>query len=216
MSKSTDMPETTVFRVRRLRDIRRRAQKAAVDPSNAPFPEPEELMGDVLDYHPSSMPMPDGALEDLRTALEGDGSPWSYLSASILARELNEFGALWHGCHWSDVRIVAPPPGYCGDDTPPGRESTSWSPPGGPWTWSEDLPSEWNPVVRIRSTDAAGADTRTSNAHDGEIVAEFHTYSPLGTEDITRIQDVYTDGRYDFRPEAVVIAEGMPGGGMMY
>ena len=30
-------------------------------------------------------------------AIEGDGSPWSYLSASILSREAEEFGAMWHG-----------------------------------------------------------------------------------------------------------------------
>ena len=43
-------------------------------------------------------------------AIEGDGSPWSYLSASILSREAVEFGAVWHGCVWSDQTILSKPP----------------------------------------------------------------------------------------------------------
>ncbi len=46
----------------------------------------------------------------LMQALEGDGSPWSYLSASILSREAAEFGAIWHGCVWSDQTILSKPP----------------------------------------------------------------------------------------------------------
>ena len=45
-------------------------------------------------------PRPPGAVR-LMQAIEGDGSPWSYLSASILCREAAEFGAIWHGCIWS-------------------------------------------------------------------------------------------------------------------
>lgn len=39
-------------------------------------------------------------------AIEGDGSHWSYLSASIFMREINEFGASWHGCSWSTHEII--------------------------------------------------------------------------------------------------------------
>ena len=42
-------------------------------------------------------PQPPGGVP-LMQAIEGDGSPWSYLSASILRREAAEFGAIWHGC----------------------------------------------------------------------------------------------------------------------
>ena len=47
----------------------------------------------------------------LMQAIEGDGSPWSYLSASILSREAAEFGAMWHGCDWSDQTILSKPRG---------------------------------------------------------------------------------------------------------
>ena len=46
----------------------------------------------------------------LMQAIEGDGSPWSYLSASILSREAGEFGAVWHGCVWSDQAILSKSP----------------------------------------------------------------------------------------------------------
>jgi len=39
-------------------------------------------------------------------AIEGDGSPESYIQASLLARELREFGVRWHGCDWSTQEIL--------------------------------------------------------------------------------------------------------------
>jgi len=45
----------------------------------------------------SAPPRPHGALDDFMDAIEGDGSAWSYLSASLFAREAAELGALWHG-----------------------------------------------------------------------------------------------------------------------
>ena len=35
-------------------------------------------------------------------AIDGDGSLRSYFEASILARELAEFGAIWHGISWGE------------------------------------------------------------------------------------------------------------------
>ncbi|MDE2754217.1 MAG: hypothetical protein OXI83_16720, partial [Gemmatimonadota bacterium] len=52
-----------------------------------------------------SPPKPPGAVP-LMQVIEGDGSHWSYLSASILWREAAEFGARWHGCQWSDKTIL--------------------------------------------------------------------------------------------------------------
>ncbi len=43
-------------------------------------------------------PRPPGALDDVMQAIEGDGSPWSFVCASLFAREAAEFGARWHGC----------------------------------------------------------------------------------------------------------------------
>ena len=71
-------------------------------PEDEEFPEPDECepLNDFL-----RTPKPDKAL-DFRSVLDGDGSLLSYLSASILTRELQEFGALWHGCRWRHHEIV--------------------------------------------------------------------------------------------------------------
>ena len=36
----------------------------------------------------------------------GTSAAWAYMCASILARELAEFGAMWHGCDWDTHTIV--------------------------------------------------------------------------------------------------------------
>ena len=37
--------------------------------------------------------------------IEDDGAPWSYLAASLVARELLEYGAMWHGIGWGTYEI---------------------------------------------------------------------------------------------------------------
>ena len=63
-------------------------------PADAPLLAPEDCpqLEDVF----LGPPKPPGAIP-LMQVIEGDGSPWSYLSASILGREAAEFGARWHG-----------------------------------------------------------------------------------------------------------------------
>jgi hypothetical protein len=39
-------------------------------------------------------------------AIPGDGTPESYMEASLLMRELGEFGALWHGRSWGTHEII--------------------------------------------------------------------------------------------------------------
>ena len=72
-------------------------------PTDALLPEPSEcprLTDQFLEP-----PKPPLALDDLMDAIEGDGTPWSYLSSSLFAREAQEVGAMWHGCHWSTHKI---------------------------------------------------------------------------------------------------------------
>ncbi|MBD2096609.1 hypothetical protein H6F90_15860 [Trichocoleus sp. FACHB-591] len=51
-------------------------------------------------------PQPSGALVDFMEAVEGDRSPSSYLVASILRRELQEFGVLGKYCEWSHHHLI--------------------------------------------------------------------------------------------------------------
>ncbi len=66
------------------------------------FPEIEEC--ERLDYflHP---PKPEKAIPPMHV-IEGDGSPESYINASLFIREMWEFGALWHGLSWGLHEII--------------------------------------------------------------------------------------------------------------
>ncbi len=77
-------------------------------PVDADFPDPEacpRLENVVLEP-----PVPPAALDDYMNAIDGDGTPWSYMCASILAREMAEFGAMWHGCDWDTHTILGADP----------------------------------------------------------------------------------------------------------
>jgi hypothetical protein len=55
----------------------------------------------------SELPLkPAFAEDDFMVAIEGDQSPLSYLQAAIVWHELHEFGAMWHGCSWSEDQIL--------------------------------------------------------------------------------------------------------------
>ena len=68
-------------------------------PEDADFPAPKDCP--TLENHLLKAPKPWDALDDPMEAIEGDGSAWSYLAASLLRRELREFGAMWHGSNWA-------------------------------------------------------------------------------------------------------------------
>ncbi|HHP7245354.1 MAG TPA: hypothetical protein ACFE0H_11770 [Elainellaceae cyanobacterium] len=51
-------------------------------------------------------PKPTGVLDDVMDAIEGDRSHASFLIASILRRELQEFGAIGRSRHWEHHRLI--------------------------------------------------------------------------------------------------------------
>jgi hypothetical protein len=55
-------------------------------------------------------PRPPGGEWDFRTIIEGDGSSFSYVCHSLLARVLVDFGARSHGEIWSAVDMLADDP----------------------------------------------------------------------------------------------------------
>jgi hypothetical protein len=160
-------------------------------PADAPWPEPDACpkCDDAFES-----PRPDGALPDYMDAIDGDGTPMAYMSASLLARELAEFGALWHGCGWSVHRILGSNPLT---EPPAASDLTDGPSDIANWTWKAETPREWQPVVEV----------------DGDSVhVTFHTFSGLGEEAILRHVDVFTPGRYSFRQEEpVAIATGPVG-----
>lgn len=76
-------------------------------------------------------PCPVGALNDVMEAVEGNRSPASFVVASILRRELQEFGALGKSCNWVHHRLI---------NTLPAQVS---------WQWQGDIPRSLDPKVRM-------------------------------------------------------------------
>lgn len=84
-------------------------------------------------------PRPPGALDSPMLAIRGDGSPESYLQASLLFRELAEFGSLGQGVNWGYHAVV--------DALPPARA--------GAWRWIKARPADWRPTVEVLESGAA-------------------------------------------------------------
>jgi hypothetical protein len=142
-----------------------------------------------------SAPKPPAALNDCMAAVEGDGSPWSYLCASLLARELREFGAMWHACDWSTHIILDRNP--LGDRRI-GELGSLRIPSGGPehWTWLEAEPGDWRPQVTL---DAQAASVT------------FFTFDGLRRQVLCRHTDRYVANQYCFTTESKPIAMGPKG-----
>jgi hypothetical protein len=76
-------------------------------------------------------PCPYGALPDLMAAIEGDQQPMSFMVASILRRELEEFGSLGTHQQWSQHRFVAA------------------APPQARWQWRTESALDLQPKIRM-------------------------------------------------------------------
>lgn len=160
-------------------------------PTGSPVREPRELgAGDEL----ANPPRPPEALDDYMTALDGDGSAWSYLCASVLARELSELGALWHGQPWYAETIIAAPPWIrpLSGDGIPAIEPASRD----EWELHQPLPNDMRPHIRSDGT---------------TVEVRFYTYSALGVQAIYEHEDLYDPSSYSPRSRQTTIATG-PGG----
>lgn len=162
-------------------------------PVDAEFPEPEDCpRQEGVFLEP---PKPLAALDDVMEAIEGDGTPWSYMCASMLARELAEFGAMWHGCSWGTHTVLGANPWNPTKDKKR-SDVAQWMTPVSEWAWSQRPPKAWSPSV--------------TEADDG-VVVRFYTFSQLGQEGIYGHTDKYKAGSYRFESDRQEIATG-PGG----
>ncbi len=149
------------------------------------FPQPGDCSR--LTNHFLEPPKPSAAVDDFMNVIEGDGSAWSYLSASLLGRELTEFGARWHGCEWSTHTIL-------GADPWKSRKVRS---PAETWKWTAPKPAEWKPHVNVTPV--------------GTIRVTFITYTGLGQERIVGHTDTFTANSYRFKRKEKVMAWGEGG-----
>jgi hypothetical protein len=156
-------------------------------PVDLPFPKPDDCCRDKRQF--LEPPVPPGSLADVMEAIEGDGSPWSYLSASLLRREFRNFGARWHGIEWSTHYILGENPL---SGLPPSADMTT---DGSQWEWMEPEPRQWLPTVAMAKP----------------VIVRFFSYTGLGQERIVRHLDTYHPGKYSFDTEEAVIARGPSG-----
>lgn len=85
----------------------------------------------------AKIPRPIGALSSFMDAIEGDRTPASFIVASILRRELQEFGATGSRRNWSHHRFI---------DTVPSQIN---------WKWRMDQPTDLFPKVKRSNDDQA-------------------------------------------------------------
>jgi hypothetical protein len=156
-------------------------------PVDVEFPEPDNCPR--LEDSFLEPPKPPTALDDVMKAIDGDGSPLSYLSASLLCRELGEFGAMWHGCSWSEHSILGESPFTAR------RKRTIACDPWG-WKWRGAKPEEWQPQV---------------GEEKNKVTVTFFTYSGLMPEGIRCHTDTFRKNSYCFKTRRKEIASG-PGG----
>ncbi len=155
-------------------------------PADAYFPEPRYCKKLRSKLH--WPPRPFGALDDKREAIDGDGSPWSYLCASMLARELASFGKLSHRV-WDTRTILGGHPWK-------GRKRDVDLGDPAAWRWHVPEPKEWQPQV----------------TEDGDkITVTFYAFSGYDGNHISRYRDTYRRGSYCYKNRLKDIATG-PGG----
>jgi len=157
-------------------------------PVEAAFPEPDECsrLGQVF----LAPPKPPAALDNLMDAITGDGSPWSYLSASLFLREALEFGAMWHGVSWGTHEILGDAPWR-----ESGRADIAAT-PAERWHWKGKQPEVWSPSVRISRSAA---------------IVTFHTWTQLEREAIYRSRDQYRPPGYAPKCANTLLARGEQG-----
>lgn len=76
-------------------------------------------------------PKPAAALTDVMEALDGDRAPLSFVIASLLKRELREFGNVGKYCNWSHHRLI---------ETVPAQVQ---------WDWRTQKPQDLSPKVLV-------------------------------------------------------------------
>jgi hypothetical protein len=168
-------------------------------PADAEFPSPDRCpKGKFLPDIHMPVPRPPAAFASVMAQIEGDGSPWSYLAASLLRRELQEYGAMWHGQKWSTHKILDSDP-LRDVDRERAADADPMMTPRGPrseWKWLGKRPDDWRPRVEI-----AGE----------RVTVTFYTYSGWERQRVFSHTDRFSVGNYDAESETSELAKG-PGG----
>ncbi len=137
----------------------------------------EQALPEDAEWH--YPPFPEGALQQMMEAFEGDRSPLSFLVASLWRRELQELGAKGRDRDWSYHRLVERPP-------------LDWS-----WDWKGDRAEQFSRTQDLRPRLRSLADggwqvefftVRTKAPH--LLICHLDTYGPQGYGSKTQDQVV--------------------------
>ena len=104
----------------------------------------ENALADTVDD--STLPQPTGALADFMEAIEGDRTGQSFVMASILRREIQEFGCLGKYCNWSHHRLI---------DAIPNQVQ---------WQWKTQTPKNLSAKVQVLPDSKVGVEFFTLRA----------------------------------------------------
>jgi hypothetical protein len=207
-------PGATAFALADLQTLRGRANEAdraphgQEDPARvlAVFPALRLKPGYVLRSTPGEgenaakvwAEGPDRQRLDVMAGIDGDGTPWSYLSASLFDRQVRELGAVWHGIIWGSVALI--------DGVPEEPQASSgwqdWLPFLRPtpvpsrWTWRAAKPVDWRPRVQV------GAD---------KVTVTFYAYARRMPEGLYQYVDTYRPGSYVGQHSSTLLASGTGG-----
>jgi hypothetical protein len=135
-------------------------------------------------------PEPQGALRPM-SVVDGDRSLRSYVYASLLSRELDEFGALWHGVSWGAHAIVAPLPPEA-------------------WVFQSTLHPRW-PIRQTPRGPQYDIAPRAERLPQGGVIVLFFSVTREGTVRLVQHADTYPPDSYVARHDRRVVATGGPG-----
>ena len=125
---------------------------------------------------------PPGALNNIMEAIEGDGSLWSFMCASVFSRAMADFGLSGHSLTLGIGYII-------GNEF---RQSSEEYTRLDDFEWHEPRPLNFDPEVK-----------RENNI----ITVTLYTYREYVPGKMTRFVDVYNHGNYCFERKESVIAE---------
>lgn len=141
-------------------------------------------------------PKPQGALDDVMEAIEGDGTPYSYLCASLLARELEQFATISPESEWLNCFVLDADPWRSDNGIAHTLAGQGFKREQQNWSWAGQKPDQWRPTVCMSQRSAT---------------VIFHVFSGVGRQRIITIEDRYLRGSYTFNRRERAVANGPNG-----
>lgn len=158
-------------------------------PVTMPFPEPRPN-GD------GRPPKPEGALDNVMEAIEGDDTPYSYICASLLARELEQFATISPESEWLNCFVLDSDPWNSDNGVAHTLAGQGFRQEQQNWKWAGQKPAHWRPTVFMSQR---------------SVTVLFHAFSGVGRQRIITFEDRFLRGDYAFSRHERAVANGPNG-----